>query len=94
MKRFLSVCNLRRILKYVAKGNADERVIARLQSELDKSGRWGNNTPWWMCYSAWLKIRILDSFDHHMASKERTAMIIDGRPRLEYLLRLSIKEAD
>jgi len=94
MKRFFSVPAVRRILKYLARGNADERVIAKLQSELDKSGNYRSLTPFWIGLSAWLKVRIIDCFSHGLSDADRRRMIVAEHPRLEDLLRLPIKEAD
>lgn len=94
MKAFFSVTRVRRILRYVSAGRADSRVTAKLQSELNRTGRYSGMTPPWMYYAVWLKVRIIDSFEPEKLPFPRIKMIIEMQPKIEDLVRLPLRKLE
>lgn len=93
-KSFFSETRVRRILEYAASDNADPRVLAALQTELDPKGRRSGQTPQWLCYSVWFKGRIIRSFDESVFECSYTDMIIDHQPKIEELVRWPLRELE
>lgn len=91
-KSFFSVTRVRRILEYAASRSADPRVLAALQTELNRVGWINGQTAWWLFYAAWLKGRIIHSFEECRFECSYTDMIIFHKPKIEELIKWPLRE--